>query len=79
MTSYGRNNIVQGSCGKQILSIGSYDLLSFMVGQSHDSLTLLGVENVIFFFSMSAGRTVQVLCTWYRQKELCSKSQRGGR
>jgi hypothetical protein len=38
----------------------SYKLLSFRVGQSHDSFTLLSIKNVILF--QHCQQVIQVLC-----------------
>jgi hypothetical protein len=47
-----------------LLNSVSIDLLPFMVGQSHDSLTLLNVKEVI------CQQAIQVLCTGHRQEAL---------
>jgi hypothetical protein len=40
-----------------LLNSVSKDLLPFMVGQSHDSFTLLSAKNVMFFSALSAGHS----------------------
>jgi hypothetical protein len=43
-------------------------LIPFMVGQSHDSFTLLSVKDVMLLHHCQ--QAIQVLCTGYRQEEL---------
>jgi hypothetical protein len=53
---------------KTLLNSVSNDLLPFMVGQSHDNLTLLRVEEVMLF--QHCQQAIQVLCTGHRQEAL---------
>jgi hypothetical protein len=56
-----------------LLNSVSNDLLPFMVGQSHDSFTLLSVKDVMLF--QHCQQAIQVLCTGYRQEVLWSKHE----
>jgi hypothetical protein len=53
---------------ERLLNSVSNDLLPFMVGQSHDSLTLLRVKEVMLF--QHCQQAIQVLCTGHRQEAL---------
>jgi hypothetical protein len=57
-----------------LLTSVSNDLLPLMVGQSHDSFTLLSAKNVMSF--QHCQRAIQVLRTEYRQEALRSKPER---
>jgi hypothetical protein len=48
-----------------LLNSASKDFLPFMVGQSHDSFTLLSVKDLMLF--QHGQQAIQVLCTGYRQ------------
>jgi hypothetical protein len=53
---------------EQLLNSVSNELLPFMVGQSHDSFTLLSVKEVMLF--QHCQQTIQVLCTGHKQEAL---------
>jgi hypothetical protein len=64
-------NIVRKSRRKQLSNSVSNDLLPFMVGQSHDSFTLLSVKNGMLF--QQCQQAIQVLCIGCRQQVFWSK------
>jgi hypothetical protein len=49
----------------------TYDLLPFMVGQRHESFTLLSVNDVMLF--QHCQQAIKVMCTRHREEALWSK------